>query len=533
MPPRPAPSRLQTTSGIPRAFSIALTIALASALAGCGSDELFGDSATASAQLEASVEPSAQRIAQDEARAEVVVRWVDAALAAIRDEKPGPPMVARALAMVDTAMYDAWSHYDATANPLTPLAGVARRPPAEHTAANKAVAISFAAYRTLVDLYPFQAFRFDALMATLGYSVADTRVDPVTPEGIGHRVAQALLAARHDDGANQLGNRNGGAPYSDYTGYRSLNPAIDPTLPTTPDQIPFPDRWQTFSRTDFAIGQGVNASQTSIPFVGAQWGNVRPFALLTASQFRPPAPAPAGTPAFVAQAKQVLDLQAALTDREKVIAEYWADGPESELPPGHWHLIARYVSRRDRHTIDQDARLFFALGNAMHDAAIAIWEAKRFYDYVRPITAIRHLYYRQLVLAWGGPDRGTRPVNGELWLPFQVSTFITPPFAEYPSGHSGYSAAGAVVLRNFTGSDAYGGRHVQPAGSLRIEPNVPREPVVLEWPTFTAAADEAGMSRLYGGIHFMDGNLNGRDVGLLVGEQAWRKARGYWEGTAR
>jgi hypothetical protein len=83
---------------------------------------------------------------------------------------------------------------------------------------------------------------------------------------------------------------------------------------------------------------------------------------------------------------------AELTDEHKVIAEYWADGPSTETPPGHWCLLAQWVSARDHHGLDQDVVLFFALGGALHDAAVAAWDAKRAFDSVRPVSAIRWLF---------------------------------------------------------------------------------------------------------------------------------------------
>jgi hypothetical protein len=111
---------------------------------------------------------------------------------------------------------------------------------------------------------------------------------------------------------------------------------------------------------------------------------------------------------------------------------------------------------------------------------------------------------------------------------------VTPPFPEYISGHSTFSAAGAEILKSFTGSDQFGASFTQPAGTSRVEPGlVPKNDVALKWETFTQAADEAGISRRYGGIHFENGDLNGRAAGRLVGAQAWRKAQTYFDGTAQ
>jgi hypothetical protein len=262
------------------------------------------------------------------------------------------------------------------------------------------------------------------------------------------------------------------------------------------------------------------------------WGDVRPFALQSGSQLRPAPPARYPQGHYRAQMEEVLHMSAGLTDREKVIVEYWADGPRSEQPPGHWNLFAQFVSQRDGHTLDRDVKLFFALNNAMMDAGIAAWEAKRYYDYVRPITAIRYLKAGKKVRAWAGPYLGTRVIDGERWRPYHPETFLTPPFAEYVSGHSTFSAASAEILRLFTGSDVFGYSATIRAGSSRVEPGaVPAHDAVLRWATFSEAADEAGISRRYGGIHFRDADIEGRSMGRAVGQMAWAEAVRYFSGA--
>ena len=224
-------------------------------------------------------------------------------------------------------------------------------------------------------------------------------------------------------------------------------------------------------------------------------------------------------------------MQAKLTDRQKVIAEYWADGPSSEFPPGHWCTIAQYVSMRDEHTLDQDVKVFFLVANAVFDASIAAWTAKIRYDYVRPITAVRYLKQGKKIRAWAGPGKGSQVIDGEQWVPYQVPTFRTPPFSEYVSGHSAFSMAGATVLKLFTGSDDYGACASFPPGWSRVEPGIaPAQEITLCWSTFTEAAEEAGLSRLYGGIHFRQGNEEALKIGRLVGEQVWEKAQTYFAG---
>lgn len=440
----------------------------------------------------------------------VVVQWDQAALQAIRVTRPGPPMTARALAILNTCMYDAWAAYDTKAVG-TMLDDDLRRPAVEHTDANKEKAISFAAYRALVDLFPSRKADFDLAMQEKGFDPLDVSLDTKKPSGIGNVACNAVLQMRHHDGSNQLGDLAPGA-YADYTGYQSVN---------TPTQIVDPNHWQP-------LIVGGNKQ----PFLGAQWFKVKPFALKKADQFRPAeGPAPYGTKEYVEQAKIVMSYQVGLTDAQKSIAEHWADGPNSEFPPGHWILIGIEVSERDNHSIDDDAKMLFAIANAMHDAAIVAWEAKRATDYVRPITAIHYLFANEMIEGWGGPGQGNVKMLGSQWQTYQASNFNTPPFPEYFSGHSCFSAAGAAVLQAFTKSDVYGGTFVVPAGSSRVEPGlVPAHDLTLSWATFTDAANEAGISRRYGGIHFPQGDLDARIAGKKVGELVWKKATRYFSG---
>jgi hypothetical protein len=440
----------------------------------------------------------------------VVGTWNAAMLQAVRQTSMAPMHVARALAIVYTCTYDAWAAYDERAIG-TRLGGALRRPPAEWTDANKAEAISHAAYRALGDLFPGQRETlFDPLMAELGYSPAIQPSD-TTPAGIGNAACAAVLAFRHHDGSNQLGNINNGAPYSDYTGYQPVNDAW-----TLYD----PNRWQPLLQPN-------GSPQT---FLAPHWGRVVPFALKSADQFMPPKPAFYPKPSFEKQARELVEISAGLTDEEKIIAWYWADGPATETPPGHWTLFADWVSKRDGHGIDEDVQLFFALGNALLDAGIAVWDCKTAFDYVRPVSAIRHLYAGRPIESWAGPYQGTQRIDGSTWQ----SYIPTPPFAEYVSGHSTFSAAAATVLTLFTGSKRFGLSVTIPAFSSPLEPGtVPATDVTLAWSTFEAAAEQAGISRRLAGIHFRDGDLRGRHMGKKIGQQAWAHARAYIEGRMK
>jgi hypothetical protein len=440
----------------------------------------------------------------------VVIQWNNAALQAIRDLNPGPTIGSRALAIMHTSMYDAWTTYDAVAVPTRPN-GIPRHPNTGLGIRNKA--ISYAAYRAMLDLFPADATLFTNLMTSLGYDPNDTSTDTRSPSGVGNVAAQAVLAYRHTDGSNQA---NG---YVDTSGYVPVN---------SPTQINSPVHWQPL----FVNGK-------TQKFLTPHWGTVTPFALSSGSQFRPAGPViDATSSAYKSQADELIQYSATLSDTTKTIADYWANGPHSETPPGHWDLFAqftsaKYVSHRNKNDPNADVRLFFALSAAIFDAGIACWDAKRAYDYVRPITAVHYLYTGQQIASWGGPGKGTVQMDGGNWMPFQEAIVVTPPFPEYVSGHSTFSAAGASILQQFTGSDTFGNSYTAAPGSSQIEPGfAPSASVTLSWPTYSAAAAEAGLSRRYGGIHFQQGDLDARALGQQVATVAWNKAQSYINGTA-
>jgi hypothetical protein len=458
----------------------------------------------------------------------IVIQWNQAALQGVRDSKLGPPMASRALAIVHTCIYDAWAAYDERAL-ASQLGDSLRRPVRERTLVNKNEAISFAAYRATVDLFPMDDKTvFRPLMEQLGYDPDNTSTDVRTPNGVGNVACDAVLRFRHADGSNQLADLGGnGVPYADYTMYTPFNSPS--TIPVDPETVADPNHWQPLQYFD--------ARQTLVTqaFVGAQWYLVRPFALRSGQEFRDEiarfGPATYGSSAFLKEIDEIVEMSANLTDRQKMMAEYFADGPQSELPPGHWDLFAQFVSERDNYGADEDAKLFFALTNAIFDAGIVAWDAKRAFDSVRPATAVPFVLRGQRIRAWGGPGKGTVTMDGSSWTPYQPSTFPTPPFPEFISGHSTFSAAGSTVLRLFTGSDAFGYSVTLRPGSSKIEPGfTPSHPVALRWQTFSEAANQAGISRRYGGIHFKAADLTGRAVGRIIAYRAWLKAQALWTG---
>ncbi len=504
----------------------------------------------------------------------VVVEWNEALLAAVRNGSPRPTVTTRSLYMVHRAIYDAWSLYDDFAVP-TLLDANLRRPIEERTRAMKTKAINQAAYHTAIHV--FSAYEqstgvFSRLMADLGDTIINTP-DTVTPSGLGLSAAQAAIDAGAMDGSNSA-NNFAQITTEMYPQLYSPANSDDPSAANSAGNSGFDmNHWVPLrvpnGNTKDADGNAIldhndPSSYSTQGFLTPHWGSVEPFALTSGDQFRPPAPPQAGSEepytdalgnemtndaAYNQQVDEVLNVSATLTDTQKVIAEYWADGPRSETPPGHWNAIAHGIAKRDHHTLDDDVKMFFALNGAVYDAGISSWDAKRVYDYIRPVSAIRHKYAGQMIQGWGGPNRGTTTFPAEEWLPYQALTFVTPPFAEFVSGHSTFSRAAAEVLTLFTGSNQFYdgvtrldedfnsdgikdllGQHIIGVGGNMFEAT-PSSVITLKWPTFQDASDEAGRSRIYGGIHFQDGDHRGRYMGSQIGPQAFEKAASYWNGT--
>lgn len=284
-------------------------------------------------------------------------------------------------------------------------------------------------------------------------------------------------------------------------------------------------------------------------------------------------------------------------DYARVLAEFWADGPDSETPPGHWFVILNTVQdhpdfeRRMEGAgqmlgpLEWDVKAYFALGGAMHDSAIAAWGIKGWYDYLRPVSAIRAMAdrgqssdpalpsysvdglplmpgYIELVaagdplaglnnenvgklklFAWRGPDFIVNPdtdqagvdwILAENWWPYQRPTFVTPPFAGYVSGHSTYSRAAAEVLTALTGDPFFpggmSGFQIQ-ANEFLVFEEGPSVDMTLQWATYRDASDQTSLSRLWGGIHPPADDIPGRIIGEQIGLDAFSLARQYFNGN--
>jgi uncharacterized protein DUF6851/vanadium-dependent haloperoxidase-like protein len=448
--------------------------------------------------------------------------------------RPRPTILSRTMALVLTSMYDAWAAYDDVAVG-TRLGGTLRRPPAERTLANKETAIAYAAYRSLLFVYPEDSAWIREQFRKKHFDPDAASTDPATPRGIGNTAANAVIEYRRHDGADQLGDEPGvnGTPYADYTAYAPVN---------APDRVVDPTRWMPIP---FSDGKGGTVSPG---FLTPFWGRVKPFALERADQFRPPPPPRWGSEALERDIVEVVSVNANLTLDQKAVVEFMREGPHSTGQSGHWLQFAQDVSRRDHQTLDQDVKLFFSVGNVVMDAFIACWEAKRFYDTSRPYWWARMYYKGKQIDGWAGPGKGVVSMPGENWRPFSPDTFLTPPFPGYTSGHATASGAASRTLELFTGSDRFGAVAIQSAGWMtepdastaemqarngRPAANVPgSKEERLFLPTFTATAEMAAISRLWGGYHIRTDNEEGLILGRRIAMYSWPRYRAYFEGKA-
>ena len=570
-------------------------------------------------------------------------RWNEQIIGAIRRDIPRPGVHSRNLYHLSVAMWDAWAAYDSTADGVVST----ERINSANVADDRDVAISYAAYRLLHHRYataiggPVSEVCFDDFMGVLGLDPTDTHTSGDDAIAVGNRIGQAVIDQFHLDGANEANN------YADTTGYTSVNAPLYVDQPGT--TVVDPEVWQPLVLAEAETQNGIPTAAGVQVYIGAQWKDVTPFAL------ERPAP---GEPYFdlggpptladdlVDQVVEVIQKEALLDpdfadtidlspgsygnnslgandgvghatnpvtgqayapnvvrtgDFGRVLAEFWADGPKSETPPGHWNVLANDVSESPDLTrnlfgvgavldeLSWDVHLYLALDGAVHDAAIAAWEQKRVTVGPRPITLVRWMAQngqrsdsglpsyspnglplvpglielitaescapgqrherlaryvgRVAILGWRGEpgDRANEigAVDWEVgteWIPYQRRTFVTPAFPGYVSGHSTFSRAAAEVLTSITDNEFFPGglgEFTASPGSYLVFEDGPSAPVTLQWATYFDAADQAGQSRVYGGIHVSGDDFAGRTIGHDVGQLAVEKAKTYFDGTAR
>lgn len=441
----------------------------------------------------------------------VAYKWGKLALTATANDterfKPRPTITSRYLGLIAVSIFDAWSRYDEKAIPVY-LEKVDRRPSEEQILKNKEIAISYAAFGAMCEYYFTDKPLFEAFMKDLGLDPNNTSLDPTTPQGIGNLAAKAVIEARKGDGANQYGEEKGseGVPYYNYVNYQPLN---------TANKSVDANRWQPKYFSDGKGGKYAPGCLT--PF----WDKVKPIALKSGDQFRPGPPPKIGSEQLKLEVQEVVEMQANLTDYQKALVEFMRDGPQSVQQAGHWLKFAQDVSRRDNHTLDQDVKMYFYNQVVAMDAFIASWDSKMHYDYARPYALVHEYYQNQTIKAWAGEGKGMQQMDGKQWRPYSPETFLCPPFPSYVSGHSTISGGCGEALKLWTGSDKFGSSAELVAGAM-TEPNNLGEKVTLEFPTFTEAAEMAGISRVLGGYHIQADNVAGLKLGRDVANEVWK-----------
>lgn len=577
--------------------------------------------------------------------------WDEQILAAIRIDTPHPPAQARNLFSLSVCMYDAWAAYDNVA--------VGYVYHSKHTAADAAAArreaISYAAYRMLKERYVYSKSAsntlaaLDAHLSALGYNTNNFSTDTSTPAGVGNSVYAAVSAWFLNDGARQT-NGTPSAPYPDYPAGQGGYVYTNQPLVTGLEGIAVTNinHWQRLAIAN-AVDQNGFPQGPIQNYLGAQWLGVRPFALARADSTRPwidlGGPPPhlggVGDAEFRSNVVDVIRRSSELTpedgatidispgafgnntlgandgtghtnnpatglpypanvvkrgDFARVLAEFWADGPSSETPPGHWNVLANNVSDSPGFVksiggtgpvlddLEWDVKVYFALNAAVHDAGCAAWSLKRYYDGWRPISVIRYMgqlgqssnpsgpsYHSNglplisnlievvtsatiasghhagltagkiAIFTWPGQPAdptnhysGVKWIHADFWLPYQKANFVTPAFPGLISGHSTFSRSAAEVLTAITGSPFFPGG----MGTYTSVSNVslafekgPSQTVQLQWGTYFDAADQAGLSRIWGGIHPPVDDFAGRRTGAQCGLGAWALARQYFDGS--
>ncbi|MDJ1133687.1 vanadium-dependent haloperoxidase [Streptomyces iconiensis] len=408
------------------------------------------------------------------------------------------------------AWFDAIAPYHPTAVGIHSELG--RRPASEaKTNRNKNIALLYASYRMYSTLLPMYEDVWRTSMESVGMNPDDEREDTRTPVGIGNLAAKNVLKNRMHDGMNQLGDHGGREhnrqPFEDYTGYQPVNTAY---------KLRNPSRWQPRIATK---GGGIFHVQQ---FVTPQLQHVRPYSYSDPGAFRVPEPRASdhhNRRAYKAQADEVLAASARLTDEQKTKCEMFDNKFVS--------LGSAVGSAAEGADLDGWVHLHTVADTATFDASIAAWYGKNVYDTVRPFTAIRHLYGDRPVRAWGGPGKGTVRLPASHWQ----SYLGTPDHPEYPSGSTALCAAEARAVSSFLGTDAIRIRVTRAKGSSVVEPGVtPHEDTVLSWDNWTDWRRDCGLSRFWGGVHFMAAVEESWDMGRKVGDSAFAFVRKHIDG---
>jgi hypothetical protein len=573
-------------------------------------------------------------------------------------------------------MYDAWAAYDGTAAQYLHHENAT----AADIEQARNEAVSFAAFNIIKHRFvtgpagigPGKAATIVDIrqqMADLGYDPDFTSTTGNSPAALGNRVAQTVINYGLADGANEANN------YASVPPYTPVNQPLTFDLPGT--TMNDPNRWQQLHFLGGRIDQfGRPINEATQGNLSPRWGNVKPFGMTAADRSAngvyhdQGAPRQLGGPTDAAfkqlDALGVIRLSAQLDPNDgvmidispasrgntpnapftesydqvghdlnphtgqpytsqmvrrgdfgRIVAEFWADGPLSTSPPGHWNEIRNDVTDKMEqlgiakriggtgpvvNDLEWDVKSMLALNGAVHDAAIAAWHHKGFYDSARPISFIRYMgqlgqssdpnlkvdlgggnlvdtYHpdglpleaglvevitpattaagqrhehlagnegKIAIRSWQGAIDGTAPfddpseisgvdwITAETWMPYQLSSFVTPPFPGYVSGHSTFSRSAAEAMALVTGSEFFPGGifeyHFEQGSGLDFEYG-PTTPMSLQWATYFDASDQASISRVYGGIHPPTDDFTGRRIGTLVGPAAFAQAMRLFNGV--
>lgn len=413
-------------------------------------------------------------------------------------------LVLRATAILTNAWFDAIAPYHPTA--VGVYSNLGRRPAGEsETNEYMNIATLYASYRVLNSLLPQHHADWRAMLEAAGLDPDDDQENVQSPIGIGNMAGNAVVKARENDGMNQLGTEGGRefnpVPYADYLGYKPVN---------TAHHLRNPSRWQPDIKR---VGVGLYRVQE---FVTPQIRVTEPYSYKSPRRFRAPAPKDSyirNFSAYKAQADEVLQASANLTDEQKMIAELFDDKLSSLGQSG------LFMTQQLGMGLVESIHYEFLTNVAEFDTAIAVWDNKHRYDAVRPFSAIRYLYGDREVVAWGGPGKGTvYDIPATQWQSY-LSVADHP---EYPSGSASFCGAHAEASRLYFGSDELNWSVPVDKGSSRIEPDhTPVANIVLEFPTWTDFETKCGLSRLWGGVHFYPSIPAGRDIGHAVAQQTY------------
>ncbi|HKA46045.1 MAG TPA: phosphatase PAP2 family protein [Burkholderiales bacterium] len=407
-------------------------------------------------------------------QADVIFDWNDVAFQALRADPMGPTFGSRSLAIVHAAMYDAVNSVTRQYQPYA--LDIVAAPGTSQVAA-----AAQAAHDALLGLYPSQQPLFDARLAASLSGIADG-AEKTAGITLGQQAANAILTLRAGDHANDP------VPYSPGT---------------------LPGQWQP---------DPLNPSQTAL---SPGWGNVTPFTLSSAGQFRPPAPPDLSSQAYTDAFIQVKSLgeknSAARTSDQTQTAIFWAYDVGGVGPPSIlYNQITQVIAAQQGNTLEQNARLFALINLAQADAGIATWEAKYIYNFWRPVNAIR------ATASYADGNPGT--IEDPLWIPLGapgdgLAPDFTPPFPAYTSGHAAFGAATFRTLADFYGTDSMD--FVLHSDEFDI---VRGTPVERAYSSFSQAAEENALSRIYLGIHWAFDASEGIALGKSVADWVFANA---------